>query len=50
MKHGKNPYKKQKELLAKHGYNPEEWLVERNDSEGLVAIHRVTKEKTKPLK
>lgn len=42
MKHGKNPTVKQKKLITKMGLNVENWLVERETSDELVIVHRLS--------
>ena len=49
MKHGKNPTAKQKKLITKMGLNVENWLVERETSDELVIVHRLT-DKTKVIR
>lgn len=50
MKHGRRLTKKQWKLLELHGYNPAEWLLERHTENGLVFVHRQTKELSEPIK
>lgn len=45
MKHGKKLKRAQKEILQDNGYNPEEWLLERDVAGKYVFVHRET-EKT----
>lgn len=40
MKHGKRLSRDQKQLLAKWGLNPADWLAVKNTSEELVIVHR----------
>ena len=40
MKHGKNPTREQKKLLAKRKLNPEDWLVVKDTPERMELVHR----------
>ena len=42
MKHGKNPTVKQKKLISKMGLNVENWLIERETTDELVIVNRLT--------
>ncbi len=42
MKHGKRPTVAQKKLIKTWNLNPDNWLVSKNTSEGLLIIHRET--------
>ncbi|MEG1871224.1 MAG: hypothetical protein RR192_04435 [Peptostreptococcaceae bacterium] len=50
MKHGRKLTKKQWKLLEDNRFNPSEWLLERHTENGLVFVHRVTKELSPPIK
>ena len=49
MKHGKKPTVKQKKLMRELGLNFDSYLVERETSDELVIVHRLT-DKTKVIK
>ncbi len=40
MKHGKKPTVRQAKILQAHGLKPENWLIERESPEEIVAVHR----------
>ncbi|WP_281885639.1 DUF6906 family protein [Paenibacillus sp. YYML68] len=42
MKQGKNPTRKQKELIKSYGLNYQNWLVERVTSAEVVIVHRMS--------
>ncbi len=42
MKHGKRLTAKEKQILVKEGYKPEEYLRERKNHEEVVFVHRAT--------
>lgn len=49
MKHGKKPTVKQKKLMRELGLNFDSYLVERETSDELVIVHRLT-DKTKVIR
>lgn len=42
MKHGQNPTREQKKLIASKGLDPAVWLVTKNTSEKLELVHRLS--------
>lgn len=40
VKHGKKPTVRQAKILQAHGLKPENWLIERESPEEIVAVHR----------
>jgi len=42
MKQGKNPTRKQKQIMKENGLDPEVWLVSKSESHALLLIHRYT--------
>jgi hypothetical protein len=44
MKQGKKLNRRQKELLAKNGYDVLDWLLERQDHNSFTYVNRNTKE------
>jgi hypothetical protein len=41
VKHGKNPNREQKKLIASKGLDPAVWLVVKNTTEKLELVHRL---------
>ena len=40
MKNGKRPTKNQSIFIKKHGLNPENWLIVKDQPEQMVIVHR----------
>lgn len=40
MKHGVNPTRSQKKILAEHRLNPKNWLVVKDTPEAMELVHR----------
>lgn len=45
MRIGLYPTKTQKDLLRKKGYNPDVWLIFRDDTKTMTIIHKITAHK-----
>lgn len=42
MKNGKNPTRRQKQIIKDAGFNPDNWLVFKAESDRLHLVHRNT--------
>ncbi|MBP0982714.1 MAG: hypothetical protein J6A19_03235 [Oscillospiraceae bacterium] len=45
MKHGKNPTRRQKQVIASHRLNPDNWFVCKDTPEVLVLERRIIEDK-----